>query len=126
MVTKNNRIPMVNIIEPKTGKIKFMYEEKSGDFFVCIPIHFENPNFIYYDEDNAYLQFDAIQLDGEEEPISDFILQLAKRRYGQLFECLTVISEDKKFYQISIQAHPSTNLLEVMKGTGLGISLDSD
>ena len=78
-------------------------------------VHLEDVEFVYYDEDTAYLQYFPIPvLDDADLPKK--ILQEATAKYGHLFLCVEAIMDDDEdnYSQLAIRPHPGTNLWGVI------------
>jgi hypothetical protein len=118
---ENCTIQSVNVAQPPEGETKFIFEESTGEYYACIPIRFENTEFVYYGEDHAYLQFYPIAIPGEEN-LPEMIRRVAEARYGHLFQCVEVIAFDDGYSQLTIKAKPGENLWDVINSTEMTVN----
>jgi hypothetical protein len=107
------------------SKPKIVFDDESRQTLVIVPIVFANANFVYYGEDQAYLQFDTIRLQPSDE-VEDAVLKEAARQFGHIFRCIDMSGwDDSGYYQISIRALHGDNLLDRLRGTDMEVSFES-
>jgi hypothetical protein len=105
------------------SECKMTFEQETGTYYICVPIVLKDPNFVYYGEDQAYLQFDPIIVPGSDQT-SEAIRVIAEKQYGHLFRCIDAHGEEMGYDQISILPLHDDTLLSAIMSTGLEISME--